>query len=45
MLKELKKEQAARYLEEFIESMHNLGLKNDEIRILFEDAMKGEKEE
>lgn len=45
LLKELKKEQAARYLEEFIESMHNLGLKNDEIRILFEDAMKGEKEE
>ena len=45
LLKELKKEQAARYLEEFIESMHNLGLKNAEIRILFEDAMKGEKEE
>lgn len=45
LLKELKKEQAARYLEKFIESMHNLGLKNDEIRILFEDAMKGEKEE
>ena len=42
LLKELKKEQAARYLEEFIESMHNLGLKHDEIRILFEDAMKGE---
>ena len=45
LLKELKKEQAARYLEEFIESMHNLGLKNDEIRILFEDAMQGDKED
>ncbi len=45
LLKELKKEQAARYLEEFIENMHNLGLKDDEIRSLFEDAVKGEKEE
>ncbi len=45
LLKELKKEQAARYLEEFIENMHNLGLKDDEIRSLFEDAVKGDKEE
>lgn len=45
LLKELKKEQAARYLEEFIENMHNLGLKDDEIRSLFEDAVKEEKEE
>lgn len=45
LLKELKRDQAAGYLAEFMENMHNLGLKDDEIRILFEDAMKGEKEE
>lgn len=45
LLKELKREQAARYVEEFIENMHNLGLKDDEIRTLFEDAVKGEEEE
>lgn len=45
LLKELKREQAARYVEEFIENMHNLGMKDDEIRTLFEDAVKGEEEE
>lgn len=45
LLKELKREQAASYLAEFMKNMHNLGLKDEEIRILFEDAMKGEKEE
>lgn len=43
MLKELKKEQAGRYLEEFFENMRNLGLKDEEIRTLFEDALKGER--
>ena len=43
MLKELKKEQAGRYLVEFFENMRNLGLKDEEIRILFEDALKGER--
>ncbi len=42
LLKELKKERAERYLKEFIENMHNLGLKDEDIRILFEDALKGE---
>lgn len=43
MLKELKKEQAGRYLAEFFENMRNLGLKDEEIRTLFEDALKGER--
>lgn len=45
LLKELKREQAAGYLAEFMANMHNLGLKDEEIRALFEEAMKGEKEE
>ena len=45
MLKELKREQAAGYLAEFMANMHNLGLKDEEIRALFEEAMEGEKEE
>jgi GntR family transcriptional regulator len=45
LIKELKKEQAAGYLAEFMANMHNLGLKDEEIRALFEEAMEGEKEE
>ncbi|MCI8941009.1 MAG: GntR family transcriptional regulator [Dorea sp.] len=45
LLKELKREQAAGYLAEFMANMHNLGLKDEEIRALFEEAMEGEKEE
>lgn len=45
MLKELKKEQAGIYLADFFENMRNLGLKDEEIRTLFEDALKeGRKE-
>lgn len=40
MLKELKKEQAGRYLAEFFENMRNLGLKDEEIQTMFEDALK-----
>lgn len=43
LIKELKKEQAGKYLAEFFENMKSLGLKEEEIRILFEDAWKGEK--
>lgn len=42
LLKELKKERAGRYLAEFIESMHNLGLKDDEILALLNEALKEE---
>lgn len=42
LMKELRKEQAVRYLEEFFTNMRHLGLQDEEIRILFEDAMKGE---
>lgn len=42
LMKELKREQAVRYLEEFFTNMRHLGLQDEEIRILFEDAMKGE---
>lgn len=42
LLKELKKERAGQYLAEFIESMHNLGLKDDEIRSLLNEALKEE---
>ena len=45
LLKELKREQAAGYLAEFMANMHNLGLKDEEIRALFEEAVEGEKEE
>lgn len=45
LIKELKKEQVAGYLAEFMANMHNLGLKDEEIRALFEEAMEGEKEE
>ena len=43
LIKELKKEQAEKYLVEFMENMRSLGLKEEEIRALFEDAWKGEK--
>lgn len=43
LIKELKKEQAEKYLAEFMENMRSLGLKEEEIRALFEDAWKGEK--
>ena len=43
LIKELKKEQAEKYLVEFMEKMRSLGLKEEEIRALFEDAWKGEK--
>lgn len=42
LLKELKKERAGQYLAEFIESMHNLGLKDDEILSLLNEALKEE---
>ncbi len=42
LLRELKKERAGRYLAEFIESMHNLGLKDDEILALLNEALKEE---
>lgn len=43
LIKGLKKEQAEKYLAEFMENMRSLGLKEEEIRTLFEDAWKGEK--
>lgn len=43
LIKELKKEQAGKYLTEFFENMRSLGLKEEEIRVLFEDALKGER--
>ena len=45
LIKELKREQAGKYLAEFFENMRSLGLKEEEIRVLFEEAMKGEKKE
>lgn len=42
LMEELRREQAAKYLEEFFTNMRHLGLQDEEIRILFEDAMKGE---
>lgn len=45
LIKELKKEQAGKYLAEFFENMKSLGLKEEEIRVLFEEALKGEKKE
>lgn len=44
LMKELKKKQAVQYLEEFVANMRRLGLHEEEIRTLFEDAMKGERE-
>lgn len=44
LLKGLKKDQAGRYLEEFFANMRQLGLKNEEIRLLFEEAMEEEEE-
>lgn len=43
LIKELKKEQAGKYLTEFFENMRSLGLEEEEIRVLFEDALKGER--
>lgn len=43
LIKELKKEQAGKYLTEFFENMRSLGLKEEEIRVLFEEALKGER--
>ena len=45
LIKELKREQAGKYLAEFFENMRSLGLMEEEIRVLFEEAMKGEKKE
>ena len=45
LIKELKREQAGKYLAEFFANMRSLGLKEEEIRVLFEEAMKGEKKE
>lgn len=45
LIKKLKREQAGKYLTEFFENMRSLGLKEEEIRALFEEAMKGEKKE
>ena len=45
LIKELKREQAGKYLAEFFENMRSLGLKEEEIRVLFEEAMKGVKKE
>lgn len=44
LLKGLKKEQAGRYLKEFFANMRQLGFKNEEIRLLFEEAMEEEEE-
>ncbi len=43
LLKELKKERAGRYLAEFVENMHNLGLKDDEILTLLNEKLKEER--
>lgn len=42
LLKNLKKEQAETYIEQFLNSMYHLGLEKDEIRDMIEKAMKGE---
>ncbi|MDO4313584.1 MAG: GntR family transcriptional regulator [Eubacteriales bacterium] len=44
LMKNLKREQAAQYLEEFFTNMRHLGLQDEEIRTLFEEAMEGERE-
>lgn len=44
LMKELRKEQAEKYLKEFFMNMRHLGLSQEEIRVLFEEAMKGEKQ-
>ena len=43
LLKELKKERAGRYLAEFVENMHNLGLKDNEILTLLNEKLKEER--